>query len=121
MPPATAGWPAGEIKTLLLGHRIEQQAREIAGRGASEVIAADAEALAHYTSDGYDRVIEAEARNESPEVVLFGHTPNGWDVAPLVAAGLGAPLATECSAVAFETRDGCGRTCPETASRFCRT
>lgn len=97
-----AGWGVGEIKALLLGHGIEKAAREIAGRGAQEVIAADGEALANYTSDGYDRVIEAQARTEAPEIVLFGHTPNGWDVAPLVAAGLGAPLATECSAVAFE-------------------
>jgi electron transfer flavoprotein alpha subunit len=97
-----AGWGPGEIKALVLGHGIEKAAREIAGRGAQEVIAADGEALANYTSDGYDRVIEAQARAESPEIVLFGHTPNGWDTAPLVAAGLGAPLATECSAVAFE-------------------
>ena len=37
-----------------------------------------------------------------PEILLLGHTPNGWDVAPLLAAGLGVPLATECSAVAME-------------------
>jgi len=97
-----AGWGPAEIKALVLGHGIEKAAREIAGRGAQEVIAADGEALANYTSDGYDRVIEAQARAESPEIVLFGHTPNGWDTAPLVAAGLGAPLATECSAAAFE-------------------
>ena len=97
-----AGWGSAEIKALVLGHGIEKAAREIAARGAQEVIAADGEALANYTSDGYDRVIETLVRAESPEIVLFGHTPNGWDMAPLVAAGLGAPLATECSAVAFE-------------------
>jgi electron transfer flavoprotein alpha subunit len=97
-----AGWGPGEIKALLLGHRIEQQARDLAARGASEVIVVDAEPLAQFSSDGYDRVIEAQAQAETPEIVLFGHTPNGWDVAPLVAAGLGAPLATECSAVVFE-------------------
>jgi electron transfer flavoprotein alpha subunit len=58
--------------------------------------------VAQYSCDAFDRAIEAQAKAETPEILLLGHTPNGWDVAPLLAAGLGVPLATECSAVAFE-------------------
>jgi electron transfer flavoprotein alpha subunit len=97
-----AGGEASGVRALVLGHGIDQAAAEIARRGASEVIQADGEALAQYTCDGYDRAIEAVVQAEAPDLVLFGHTPNGWDVAPLVAAGLGVPLATECSAVAYE-------------------
>jgi len=94
-----AGWGADAVKALVIGKGLDAAAQQIASRGAAEVIAAESAALEHYTCDGYDAVIEAQAKAESPVLILFGHTPNGWDVAPLVAAGLGAPLATECSAV----------------------
>ena len=97
-----AGWGPSDITAIVLGQGIGAAAQEIARRGAACVLAADHEALAQYTCDGYDRVIETQARAEAPELVLFGHTPNGWDVAPLVAAGLDVPLATECSAVTIE-------------------
>jgi electron transfer flavoprotein alpha subunit len=97
-----AGWAPAEVKALVLGQGIDGLAQEIAGRGAAETIQADGPALAQYSCDAFDRAIEAQVKAETPEVVLLGHTPNGWDVAPLVAAGLGVPLATECSAVALE-------------------
>jgi electron transfer flavoprotein alpha subunit len=91
-----------DIGAILLGRGIEGLAREIASRGASEVIYADATSLENYTGDGYGKALEAILKAEAPELVLIGHTPNGWDVAPIVAAGLGVPLATECSGVSFE-------------------
>ena len=98
-----AGWAPAEIKALVIGSGIAGAAAEIAARGAGEVIVAEDPAVQGYTGDAYHRVIEAVVRSESPEMALFGHTPNGWDVAPLVAAGLGLPLATECSAIARES------------------
>ena len=97
-----AGWPAAEIKAIVLGEGIAAAAREIAARGAAEAIQVDGAAVAQYSCDAFDRAIEAQAKAEAPEILLLGHTPNGWDVAPLLSAGLGVPLATECSAVAIE-------------------
>jgi len=94
-----AGWGEGSVKALLLGQNLDTAAKGLAERGASEAIVADSPALANYSCDGSAAVIEAQAQAESPALVLLGHTPNGWDVAPHVAAGLDAPLATECSAV----------------------
>ncbi|MFQ5790894.1 MAG: electron transfer flavoprotein subunit alpha/FixB family protein [Acidobacteriota bacterium] len=98
-----AGWDAGsEVKALLLGQGVDSVAEALAARGAAEVIYSEGPALANYTGDAYGRAMEAVIREESPELVLIGHTPNGWDVAPLVAAALGVPLATGCSAIQFE-------------------
>lgn len=98
-----AGWdPAADIKALLLGNAVQELADELAGRGAGEVIYADGPALAQYTSDGYRRAAEPLIQEESPELLLLGHTPNGWDVAPLIAAGLDVPLATGCSNIRLE-------------------
>ena len=98
-----AGWNAdADVKALLLGHGADGLADELASRGAAEVIYADGTAVANYTGDGYRRVVESVIKDESPELVLIGHTPNGWDVAPLAAAGLEVPLATGCSNIKFE-------------------
>jgi electron transfer flavoprotein alpha subunit len=97
-----AGWPAAEIKALLVGNGLEKAAGEIAARGAAEVICAGGPAVGAYTGEGWGAAIEAVVKAESPEVLLCGHTPTGWDVAPWVAAGLGVPIATECSAVDYD-------------------
>ena len=97
-----AGWGPGDVKALLAGNGVESLASTVAARGAAEVICVEGPALAGYTGDAFHRAIEAVVKSESPEMLLIGHTPDGWDVAPLVAAGLGVPVATECSAIAVD-------------------
>ena len=91
-----------DVKALLLGSGVDGLASELAARGASEVLYVEGSALAEYTSDGYRKAIEAVLKEESPDLFLIGNTPNGWDVAPLVSARLGVPLATGCSAVTLD-------------------
>ncbi len=95
-----------EVKALLLGNGIDSLAEELASKGASEVIYVEGAALSDYTGDGYQKAIEPIVKEEAPRLFLIGHTPNGWDVAPLVAARLGVPLATGCSAVTLEGGEG---------------
>src|SRR3989441_11193234 len=97
-----AGWSASDIKAVAIGQDVAGPAGSVAARGAAEVICAEGEAVRDYTCDGHARVLESVIAAESPEIVLVGHTPNGWDCAPAVAAGLGVPIATECSNIAFE-------------------
>ena len=98
-----AGWTEStDVKAMLLGKDAEELAVALTKRGAGEVVYADGSAVANYTGDGYRRVMESIIREESPELVLIGHTPTGWDVAPLVAAGLDVPLATGCSNIKAE-------------------
>ena len=91
-----------DVKALLLGNGVEGLASELAARGASEVLYVEGSALAEYTSDGYRKAIEAVLKEEIPDLFLIGNTPNGWDVAPLLSARLGVPLATGCSAVTLD-------------------
>ena len=98
-----AGWNAdADVKALLLGQGVDELANEVAGKGAAEVIYAEGAAVSNYTGDAYRRVAETITKEEAPELVLIGHTPNGWDVAPLIAAGLDVPLATGWSNIQFE-------------------
>jgi electron transfer flavoprotein alpha subunit len=91
---------------LLLGNGVDGLADELAARGASEVIYVEGAALADYTGDGYQKAILPVLREEAPQLFAIGNTPNGWDVAPLVAARLGVPLATGCSEVSLDGTEG---------------
>jgi electron transfer flavoprotein alpha subunit len=99
---ATNGWSATEIKALLLGNEVDELASKLAARGAGEVLYLEGEAVAHYTGDGYRKAIEPVLEAEAPALVLIGHTPNGWDIAPLLAGRLGVPVATGCASVTIE-------------------
>ena len=92
----------GDVKALLLGDGVDGLAETLASRGASEVIYVEGPAVSSYTSDGYHKAIEPVIKEHDPALVLIGNTENGWDVAPLLAARLDAPLATGCSAVTLE-------------------
>jgi electron transfer flavoprotein alpha subunit len=98
------GGEGADVKAVLLGTGVDALAEKLAARGATEVLYVEGPAVASYSSDAYRKALEPVLKEEAPELVLFGHTPNGWDVAPLLAARLGAPLATGCSKV--ELADG---------------
>jgi electron transfer flavoprotein alpha subunit len=96
----------GPVKAALLGQGVSELASKLAKRGASEVLHAEGDAVRHYTADGYRRVLAPLIDAESPDLVLLGHTPNGWDLAPLLAARLGTPVATGCSRIVLEGGKG---------------
>ncbi len=89
------------VVALLLGNGVSELAAELAKKGASEVIVVESPALENYSSDAYRHEILAAIASEDPDAVLIGNTPNGWDVAPLVAAGLMVPLASGCARIAI--------------------
>jgi electron transfer flavoprotein alpha subunit len=65
--------------------------------GAERVLLASDPALAAYDGEGYAAVVEAAVRAVNPAAVLFAHSAMGRDLAPRVAARLGAGLASDCT------------------------
>jgi electron transfer flavoprotein alpha subunit len=96
----------GPVKALLLGEGLTELASKLAERGASEVIYLEGASVRHYTGDGYRRALAPVLTDESPDLILLGHTPNGWDLAPLLAARFAAPAATGCSTIVLENGKG---------------
>jgi electron transfer flavoprotein alpha subunit len=70
--------------------------------GAARVLLAKHEAFAHYDAAGYARAVVAAVEAVKPAVLLFGATAIGKDLAPRVAARLGAGLANDCTALSAE-------------------
>lgn len=91
----------GRIVCMLAGHGIEAQAAELS-RYAEEVHVADAERHALYDPQVHLEIAQKLVAQLHPRIVLMGHTYIGMDLAPRLAAKLGAGLASNCFEVRVE-------------------
>jgi electron transfer flavoprotein alpha subunit len=89
----------GEVTALALGSGIANAGTELGRRGADVVRVADAESLAAYTTDAYLGILEPILVEEQPYLLLIGSSAAGRDLAPRLAARLGAGVITDCEAV----------------------
>ncbi|GAA0122666.1 MAG: electron transfer flavoprotein subunit alpha/FixB family protein [Clostridium argentinense] len=88
-----------ELTALLIGHNVEGMSKELAAYGADKVLLADREELAHYSTDGYAKVIADLANAHKPEIIFIGATYIGRDLGPRVAAKLSTGLTADCTAL----------------------
>lgn len=95
-----------KLTALLLGNNIGNLAKELVAFGADEVLVADNELLANYTTDGYTKVICDLAKERKPEVIFIGATFVGRDLGPRVAARLSTGLTADCTSVDIEEGTG---------------
>jgi len=88
------GQPLGAI---LLGSRLTDQPRHLIACGCDVVHLADDPRLAAYTTLPYARIVSEVIAAAKPEVVIFGASPTGRDLAPRVAARLRTGLTADCT------------------------
>lgn len=91
-----------DVKGLVVGSGIADQAEAMAKRGCTEVLTADHESLANYNVDAWTKAVRAAVEKSTAEVVLFSNTPIGWDVAPRIAAGLDCAFVSDAFNVSVE-------------------
>lgn len=66
---------------------------------ADRIVLVDDPQLADYAPEPFLAALQAVVAVEQPRAVLVGATSIGWDLAPLLAARLDAPLVTGCTAI----------------------
>ncbi|MBX2977008.1 MAG: electron transfer flavoprotein subunit alpha/FixB family protein [Ignavibacteriaceae bacterium] len=88
---------SGELKAILLGHNIQKLAEQTFLYGADEAIVYDDEALHHYLTLPYSRIISELVEKEKPRVMLYGATVIGRDLAPRVASYTKSGLTADCT------------------------
>jgi electron transfer flavoprotein alpha subunit len=93
----------GNVEAAVLGEGLEGLAETLAQYGAAKVYVADDPALAYYSCEGYASTLAAIIEQAEPAIVLMGATAMGKDLAPRLAAKLGAGLASDCTAVAIDS------------------
>lgn len=91
-----------EVKGLLVGSGVGDHAEALVKRGFGEVLVADDDAFSNYSVEAWTKAVRTAIDQAQPDLVLFSHTPSGWDVAPRVAAGLDAAYVSDGVAVAQE-------------------
>lgn len=86
-----------KVSAVLLGHQVKGLCKVLAEYGADEVILVDNEALATYTTEPYTHAMHQVIVKYQPEVVLYGATAIGRDLAPRVSARVHTGLTADCT------------------------
>lgn len=94
-----------ELCGVLLGEGIEPLAREAIELGADRVFLCESPALAGYTTDGHTKALDALVRAHKPEILLFGATHIGRDLAPRLAARVDTGLTADCTKLEIDPAD----------------
>jgi len=87
----------GEVASVLLGHSVESLAATLFSYGAHVVYMVDDPALEAYRTQPYARAICNLVKKHNPEVVLYGASVIGRDLAPRVASELLTGLTADCT------------------------
>lgn len=86
-----------ELCGILLGDDVDGIANELGGYGADKVYVCNSPLLKNYTTDGYTKVITEVVEELKPEIMLFGASNIGRDLAPRCAAKLHTGLCADCT------------------------
>jgi electron transfer flavoprotein alpha subunit len=89
--------PDTKVYAVLVGDQVFGLAQECFEYGADGVYVIEDGLLGKYTTDGYTKVIADLVSERKPEIVLFGATHIGRDLAPRVAARCGTGLTADCT------------------------
>lgn len=84
------------VVAVVLGHKIEGLATQLAEYELGRVIQVDHELLAEYTPDAYAQAMEQVVRAVAPQHVVLPHTYLVRDFAPKLAARFGRDLISDC-------------------------
>jgi len=85
-----------ELSSVVLGHQIREEAKELIYYGADKVFIFDHPILKEFDSILYKQNIVNLIREEKPEIVLIGATHLGRSLAPRIAAALNTGLTADC-------------------------
>jgi len=99
-----AGAAGGSVGAVVIGPVAAGEAERLAKHGADRVVHVDGAALERYAPEAYAGAVKRAVEALAPDVLFFGATAQGKDLAPRAAARLGAGLASDC--VGFEWKDG---------------
>lgn len=86
----------GDVVSVLIGNNIRDKAIELVMYGADEVLVIEDPILEQYMTKPYTKAVSTVIRDRKPEIVLFGATSIGRDLAPRVAARLKTGLTADC-------------------------
>ncbi len=94
------------VTAILIGYELGGIADELIHFGADHVIIVKDEPFKVYRTDIYTKAIVHIAKEKKPEILLFGATPQGRDLAPRVANRLRTGLTADCTTLEISNEEG---------------
>ncbi len=88
-----------ETSAVLVGAGLKPLASELQAFGPKKVFVLESPALEAYSAQGYAFALAEFAKEASPAALFFAASAMGKDLAPRLAARLGAGLASDCTRV----------------------
>ena len=85
------------VEAVALGHNLEEELKVLGHFGCQQVYYTDDVRLAHFSSIPYAKTVVHTIKQYQPQIVLFGATTMGRDVAPRVASALKCGLTADCT------------------------
>lgn len=98
--------PGDKVCAVLPGWKRESCAKELISRGADVVYLAENSLLERYTAEGYTMAVSELAERLKPDMILFGGTDEGREVAPRVAVRLQTGLTVDCTQLRRDKNSG---------------
>jgi electron transfer flavoprotein alpha subunit len=98
-----AGVGDGKVAALLLGAEMAPLADRVIAHGADLVLVAEHPALEPYRLLPYTAVLAQACRERRPDILLFGATAMGMELAPRLAARLETGLSAHCLDLQLDT------------------
>ncbi|WP_027409053.1 electron transfer flavoprotein subunit alpha/FixB family protein [Anoxybacteroides tepidamans] len=95
-----------ELAGVLIGSGIKQLASTAFAYGADVVYVYDAPIFAHYRTEPYMHALLDCCRKHKPEVLLYGATPTGKDLASAIATDLPTGLTADTTVLDIEEDTG---------------
>ena len=93
---------ATQVTAVLLGSNVGSLCAKLARYGADRVILVDDPALETYMTEPYTRALAAVVNQYKPEIMLYGATAIGRDLAPRVSARVHTGLTADCTGLAVQ-------------------
>ncbi len=90
-----------EVRAVLVGHKMEGLAPEVAVHGASAVYVLENSLLSRYSASAFSQALFLLVEELKPEIIFFSASSMGKDLAPRLAARLKVGLATDCTQTAI--------------------
>ncbi len=86
-----------KVVAVVLGSDIKEEAKKLFNYGADEVVVVDDPMLKSYVTEPYAKALAKIVADCKPNIVLFGATSIGRDLAPRVAGRVHTGLTADCT------------------------
>lgn len=90
------------VVAVLLGSGIKDKAETLIKHGADKVIVVDDPMLAEYVTEPYTKAIYEVIKAGEPEIMLYGASSIGRDLAPRVSARVHTGLTADCTGLEID-------------------